>query len=153
LLSLAQDEDQQREVRQSLASLLEKTSGSAESLEQLVRIATADINVVAQLVDAASEDSTLLSELTTQLLERKRRSQQIQRQREFGLAVQAAVKAALEARRLYVKVIDLLEARSLHVEVIDRGGDFEVSIRDSDDPEEVPAAEFMIGDRYRVEVK
>jgi len=141
LLSFTQGEDRQREVRQSLASLLEKTAGSTASLQQLVRIATADIiDVVAQLVDAASEDSTVLSELTVQLQERKRRAQQVQRQREFGLAVQAAIKAALEARSLYVKVID-------------RGFDFAVSIRDSDDPAEVSAAEFMIGDRYLVEVK
>jgi hypothetical protein len=141
LLSLAQGDDRLREVRQSLASLLEQTAGSTASLQQLVRIATADmIDVVTQLMDAASEDSTVLAELTAQLQERKRRAQQVQRQREFGLAVQAAVKAALEARRLHVKVID-------------RGFDFAVSQRDSDDPAEVSAAEFMIGDRYLVEVK
>src|SRR6185369_5953814 len=61
---------------------------------------------LANLVEAAGSDVEILKDLTKQIEARKKQKTDIGRWRKLGLAVQAAVQEALEARGLKVTVID-----------------------------------------------
>jgi hypothetical protein len=92
---------------------------------------------LARVIDAAGADPAVLEYLERTAEERKR---DIARMRSLGLAVQAAVKSALEKRHL-------------KVDVVDWGYDFlvtEVTVEEDETGD--PAAVFGVG-RFKVEVK
>ncbi|HUW14329.1 MAG TPA: hypothetical protein VM537_31695, partial [Anaerolineae bacterium] len=97
-------------------------------------------NELAGLVEVAGGAPGLYRTLAEQIVEQSRRSQQVERCRQFGLAVQEAVREALEAR-------------GLHLELVDRGFDYEVSAAmDAGDPMVDGAYRLSVG-RYLLEVK
>jgi hypothetical protein len=94
---------------------------------------------LANIVEAAGSDLNILTELANDIEARKKQKRDINRWRKLGLAVQAAVQEALEARNLKVKVVDV-------------GGDFEVVIQQGGAIDEASLARLEIRD-FIVEVK
>jgi hypothetical protein len=94
---------------------------------------------LANLVEAAGSDLDILTDLANDIEARKKQKRDINRWRKLGLAVQAAVQEALEARNLKVKVVDI-------------GGDFEVVIQQGGGIDEASLAQLEIRD-FIVEVK
>ncbi|WP_437576862.1 sacsin N-terminal ATP-binding-like domain-containing protein [Sorangium sp. So ce887] len=90
---------------------------------------------LARIVELAGANPETLVEVEAELQVRKKRAQDVARCRTLGLDVQAAIKLALEAQKLTVKVVDV-------------GYDFDVSCRDLDDA----ASRLEVGS-YFVEVK
>jgi hypothetical protein len=71
-------------------------------------------DTLAKLIELAEANPVAIEEYSKELEERHQRNKEIQRCRTLGLAVQSAVREALELRHL-------------HVELVDRGFDFEVT--------------------------
>jgi hypothetical protein len=94
---------------------------------------------LANVVEAAGNDIETLKDLRKALEARKKQKSEIGKWRKLGLAVQAAVQEALEARNLKVTVIDV-------------GGDFEVVIQEGGVIDEATLARLEIRD-FIVEVK
>ncbi len=90
---------------------------------------------LARIVELAGANPETLREVEAELRVKKKRAQDVARCRRLGLDVQAAIKLALEAQGLTVKVADV-------------GYDFDVSYSDLDDA----ASMFEVG-AYFVEVK
>lgn len=90
---------------------------------------------LARIVELADANPETLVEVEAELELKKKRAQDIARCRKLGLDVQAAIKLALEAQNLTVKVVDV-------------GYDFDVSFSDLDD-----AASRIVVGSYYVEVK
>ncbi len=90
---------------------------------------------LARIVELASASPETLVEVEAELQVKKKRAQDIARCQKLGLDVQAAIKVALEAQNLTVKVVDV-------------GYDFDVSCSDLGDA----ASRFEVGS-YFVEVK
>jgi hypothetical protein len=90
---------------------------------------------LARIVELTGANPATLAELEAELRVRKKRAQDVARCRKLGLHIQAAIKLALEAQSLTVKVVDV-------------GYDFDVSYNDLDDA----ASTFEVG-AYFVEVK
>ena len=74
---------------------------------------------LAALVQVAGADGAVYEQLAQHLVARKKQEDDVGRNRAMGLAVQEAVRAALECR-------------GLHLELIDHGYDYDVSIPDAD---------------------
>jgi hypothetical protein len=72
-------------------------------------------NKLARLIELAEANPAAIEEYSKELEERQQRNKEIQRCRTLGLAVQSAVREALELRHL-------------RVELVDRGFDFEVTL-------------------------
>jgi len=70
---------------------------------------------LAKLVESGGSDPGLYEALAQELEDRRRRSRDVERCRRFGLAVQEAVRRALESR-------------GLKLELVDRGFDYEVAL-------------------------
>lgn len=94
---------------------------------------------LSKLVDIAKSDPAALSAFVDEIEAREGRRRDVARWRRLGLAVQDAVKLALEGHGLEVKVID-------------RGFDFEVLINENGAIEEADLAKLEIGP-YFLEVK
>lgn len=94
---------------------------------------------LANLVEAAGSDLDILTDLANDIEARKKQKRDISRWRKLGLAVQAAVQEALEARNLNVKVVDI-------------GGDFEVVVQQGGTIDEASLARLEIRD-FIMEVK
>jgi hypothetical protein len=92
-------------------------------------------NRLARIVELAGANPETLVKVEAELQLKKKRAQDVARCRKLGLNVQAAIKLALEAQNLTVKVVDV-------------GYDFDVSYADLDDA----ASQFEVGS-YLVEVK
>ncbi|HTR27416.1 MAG TPA: hypothetical protein VMI10_25830 [Terriglobales bacterium] len=72
-------------------------------------------NELAKLVESAGDDPQLYSSLAKEIEARRRRNRDIERCKRFGLAIQGAIKSAMENYGLRLKLVD-------------RGFDFEVSL-------------------------
>lgn len=94
---------------------------------------------LAKLVDIAKSDPAALFEFVDEIEAREARKRDVARWRRLGLAVQEAVRMALESHGLEVKVID-------------RGFDFEVLVKNDREIEEADLAMLEIGP-YFLEVK
>lgn len=110
LLGIAQDEQDRRELRDSLA----------------------------QLVESGGANPQLYKDLAEEVLAKERRSRDVSRCRQLGIAVQGAVGAALRRR-------------DLEVTLVDRGFDYEVDLP-SDDVYQDARSGFQLGPSL-VEVK
>lgn len=96
-------------------------------------------NGLAKLVESAGPDLDIYAKLTDEIEAQRRRGREIDRCRRFGLAVQDAIKSAIE---IYGK---------LKLELIDKGFDYEAVVR-ADSPLEDAASQYQVGP-YLLEVK
>ena len=110
LMGIAQSEQERQELRDSLA----------------------------ELVETGGADPEFYTALATEVEAKRQRKRNVERCRNLGLAVQAAIGAALERQDLRVKLVD-------------KGFDYEVALR-SDDVLEDAGSVFEVGP-YLVEVK
>ena len=94
---------------------------------------------LARLVDVAKNDPDAVSKFADELEEQQRRTRDVARWRQLGLAVQEAVKSAVESHGLEAKLVD-------------RGFDYEVFIKQGGDIEEADIARMEIGSHF-LEVK
>jgi hypothetical protein len=93
---------------------------------------------IAKLVETGGADPEFYSALADQIEEQRRKSQDIERCKRLGIAVQEAVKDALEGLKLKLKLID-------------RGFDYEVS-QQTDDVLEDVSTRLEVGP-YLLEIK
>jgi hypothetical protein len=95
-------------------------------------------NRLAKLVESGGADPELYTSLVEEVEARRRRKRDVDRCRRFGIAVQDAIKSAMENY-------------GLNLELVDRGFDYEVKLP-TDDVLEDAASRFKVG-QYLLEVK
>ena len=96
-------------------------------------------NGLAKLIESAGSDPELYAKLAEEFEAQRRRSRQIERCRRFGLAVQDAIRSAIESYG------------NLELELIDKGFDYEAVVR-TDSPLEDATSKYQVGP-YLLEVK
>jgi hypothetical protein len=93
---------------------------------------------LADLIETGGSDPKFYTSLVEGLQAQKKRGQNVERCRKLGIAVQEAIKAAMETYKLKLTLVD-------------RGFDYEVALSNDGEIEDV-AVQFLIG-TYLLEVK